>query len=520
MVFTVDQIQLNNPSATIDHTFLINALNEVQLDERVQLNGQLKTWIQESIYRGITENTSALLTGVTDFFKALLDEINPRMDNIAQAINTINANMSDPQVVDDLGVSVGSIVTDIDNIRAAVTNVQRQLNRLPADVGSIGGGSFRPKVSQPPVFSGEKNTIKLDDWRNLVELWNKSQGIVTDNQRIVNALSLVREPANKRLQSYFKKNAADEDLGSIADFWKALEGTYGQLDSAGTASKDLEKLLDNKTLAQKDLVAFSVQFKVLLDNSDKPFSDKYMIDKLHGLLEETFRMFILGKGKANWPKTASEYVDYLLVAYKEVYPHKAQDHIFSKGNSSGYASAKDPNAMEVDAANANTKKGKGKGKQANSQEAKPAVTVPCAICVGNGKTARAKTHVLNDCFELKKNDNKASTSGTGSNNGKAGKPAGGNGKNKQALAAKKNSIQQVKARLAQLEKEEEELKNGDDEDVVINAARITEWDEEDNKTSKETPAQEPADELAAARERLNKKFGKVSARKVDFVSDL
>ena len=421
---------------------------------------------------------------------------------------------------------IGTTVDEnIGEIRELANNAIRQLNKLPADIGT-GGGGIRPKLSQPPPFSGEKGSIKLKDWRNLVELWNKSQGVHTDTQRIVNALSLLRSPAADSLEHYFDRNAKDQDLGTIAKFWETLEGTYGQLDRSATASRDLEKLLDNKNLAQKDLIKFSVQFKVLLDSSDKPFTDKYMIGKIHDLLEPQFKMFILGKGKTNWPTRAPDFMQYILQAYKEVYPEKAQDHIFEKGNSGGSGSAKDPNAMDVDAANA--KRNKGKGKQANSQEAKPAVSEPCAICTKQGKTGRAKTHNTLDCFELKSNSGKASTSSSGNNNGNGaaksstGGKASGKGKDSKTKASLKNTVQQLKNRLLEAEKAvaEHDSDAEDDNKVNINSARITEWDEENDPNLQETPAEKPADEPETTYDRLRKRYGKGSARKVDFVSDL
>ena len=55
-------------------------------------------------------------------------------------------------------------------------------------------------------------------------------------------------------------------------------------------------------------------------------------------------MFVLGQGRKNWPTDSNAFIQYLLECFKEIYPEKAQSHIFAK------SVARDPNAIDVDAA--------------------------------------------------------------------------------------------------------------------------------------------------------------------------
>ena len=87
------------------------------------------------------------------------------------------------------------------------------------------------KISEPPTFAGSESGISLNDWLEHVALYFSATSIVTDKQKIVYALTRVRHPAQKYLNSYYRKNEAGEDLGSWTDFRKQLNDIYGQRDA-------------------------------------------------------------------------------------------------------------------------------------------------------------------------------------------------------------------------------------------------------------------------------------------------
>ena len=438
--------------------------------------------------------------------------------------------MAAGQAVDIISQRFGQHGNQINEIRELTMNAQnmasnalRQLNDLPAAQQVTSASGIRTKVAEPPKFSGESGTIKFDEWKDLVELYCGVHGMVLDKAKILVALSYMREPASKLVHSYKVLNSEGKDMGSIGEFWSRVARVYGQKDVKRTATKDLEALLNDKKSAQKDLLEFSVRFTVLLANSEHPYTDKYMIDKLYQAVEERLQNFILNRGRDTWPTTATEFMDYLVAQYKELYPDRLQSHIFEKGPK---ASKADPDAMEVDSA----QKGKGKGKaaQANSSETKKKVSKPCTICTELGKTFRARNHETKDCFSLKDKDGSAKPStskstppaASSSKAATSSSSGGGKGKNHAAIAAKKNTMQQLRARMAEMEKEVAGLEADNDEEVVVNTSRIVEWTEEDEKELEKTPPQEPVDELEAAMARLRSSFAKSSPRSMDFLDRL
>ena len=292
-----------------------------------------------------------------------------------------------------------------------------------------------------------------------MSLWNKSQGVTTDTQRIVNALALLQGPAHRLMKVYYDKNTRNEDLGSIDDFWATLESVYGQRNTTEGARKELEALFGNKTLAHKDFVKYAERFQVLADASKGEFTDKHLIEKLYYILDRDVQLLLLGRGQAQWPTTWNEFLKLSLDFYKEAHPDKTSATIFGRSSSE-----KDPNAMDVDSAQSK----KGKNKQANSQEAKKQVTNPCAICKQLGKTSRAKTHETKDCFTLQSNANKSPSAA------KAGQTSTGNSGNgnKSKNPQLQNKIKQLKARQAEIEKELAELNDNDTDTTPSGAVDV------------------------------------------------
>ena len=318
-------------------------------------------------------------------------------------------------------------------------------------------------------------------------------------------------------------------METIATFWSNLQTLYEQRDVAKTATKDLEKLIHNTSLAQKNFLDFMIKFQILHNSSDKPFTDKYLINKLYDVVEPRLQNFLLNREQVNWPQTIDKFAIFLIESYKKVFPNRGESHIFSSDHLVE-STKTDLNAMNVDAA-LHGKQNKGKGKQANFQEARKKVDNSCEICLKYKKFTCVQFHEMKNCYYLDKNTAFASTSMPGKKTDKEDAPstkeriAGGKGKQMATKANKLNTLKQLKARQAELEKELAGEENDDDSgaEMVIDSARITDWNDEEKVLSQAPELStsklkdEPVKKLEASKKA---KYARLSARKMDFLKDM
>ncbi|KAL7281622.1 hypothetical protein ACG7TL_004939 [Trametes sanguinea] len=298
------------------------------------------------------------------------------------------------QHINHLTAQVTTLTALVQKQQALVTSYKQQVDALPA---STGGGSRQPKIGEPPIFKGSDDKIKLEEWCNLISLWCAHEGITTDKQKIVTALSRLQGPAHKYMAWYYDRVGKGQDLGTWDAFMDELAQIYGQQHDKEGAKKKITALFSNKDLAAKDFIKYAERFRTL--GRLTGYDDELLIDKLR---------------EVKWP----DFLDMLLDFYRELNPEKTCGTVFSKSGSDG--SGHTP--MDIDSA----EKSKGKGK--NGKQANAATTEKknrfCHIC-------KSKTHNTDDCFELAKNaDKKAkfqsqlkgSEQKTGGNNAQSSKP--------------------------------------------------------------------------------------------------
>ncbi|KAL7280515.1 hypothetical protein ACG7TL_005447 [Trametes sanguinea] len=298
------------------------------------------------------------------------------------------------QHINHLTAQVTTLTALVQKQQALVTSYKQQVDALPA---STGGGSRQPKIGEPPIFKGSDDKIKLEEWCNLISLWCAHEGITTDKQKIVTALSRLQGPAHKYMAWYYDRVGKGQDLGTWDAFMDELAQIYGLQHDKEGAKKKITALFSNKDLAAKDFIKYAERFRTL--GRLTGYDDELLIDKLR---------------EVKWP----DFLDMLLDFYRELNPEKTRGTVFSKSGSDG--SGHTP--MDMDSA----EKSKGKGK--NGKQANAATTEKknrfCHIC-------KSKTHNTDDCFELAKNaDKKAkfqsqlkgSEQNTGGNNAQSSKP--------------------------------------------------------------------------------------------------
>ncbi|OSC96532.1 hypothetical protein PYCCODRAFT_1448464 [Trametes coccinea BRFM310] len=300
------------------------------------------------------------------------------------------------QHINHLTAQVTTLTALVQNQQALVTSYKQQVDALPA---STGGGSRQPKIGEPPIFKGSDDKIKLEEWCNLISLWCAHEGITTDKQKIVTALSRLQGPAHKYMAWYYDRVGKGQDLGTWDAFMDELAQIYGLQHDKEGAKKKITALFSNKDLAAKDFIKYAERFRTL--GRLTGYDDELLIDKLREVVSRDMRIALVGTRGSNAPKKWPDFLDMLLDFYRELNPEKTRGTVFSKSGSDGSA-----------------EKSKAKGR--------------------NGKQANAATtekknrfcHIY-DCFELAKNaDKKAkfqsqlkgSEQKTGGNNAQSSKP--------------------------------------------------------------------------------------------------
>ena len=326
----------------------------------------------DQVISHVAQNLTRLLqTRLSDYTTSLTAEMAQHMDKtfhgMVQYLNTLT--------------------TLVNNQQQLVQSYKSQVDALPAGGG---GHSRQPKIGEPPIFKGSDDKIKLEEWRNLISLWCAHEGITTDKQKIVTALSRLQGPAHKYMESYYDRVGRNLDLGSWDDFVDELAQIYGQRDDKEGAKKEITALFSNKELASKDFIKYAERFRTL--GRLTGYDDELLIDKLREVISRDMRIALVGKGSKDVPKKWTEFLDMLLEFYKELNPEKTRGTVFSKSSSDNSGST----PMEVDVAE-KSRKGKGKGKQVAT-----ASTDKKKFCHVCHKT----THNTQDCYRLAENADK------------------------------------------------------------------------------------------------------------------
>ncbi|OSX57516.1 hypothetical protein POSPLADRAFT_1061745 [Postia placenta MAD-698-R-SB12] len=405
---------------------------------------------QAALLQTVTANAAESTTGrVRDWIGRLTLEISRHYDGYLQSLLR----------------EVESLHIMVQNQQALVDSYKQQVDALPASMGS--GHSRQPKIGEPPAFKGSEDKTKLEEWLDLIVLWCEHEGVATDKQRIVTALSKLQGPAHQYMKSYYVKMREGKDLGTWKAFVAELAQIYGQRDDKEGAKKEITALFINKDLALKDFV-------------------NLLIDKLREVIPHDMWLVLAGKDESTLPKDWTLFLDILLNINKIVNPEKARGSVFKNSGSDNGGAV----PMDMDLAEKSKSKGKGKGKAKDAEAASTEAKKYCVIC-------KSKTHNTDDCYKLAKNaDKRPNTQGDG-----AKKAQGGSG-NPAVKKAKKTRVIQV------------ELTDSEDnmppstKAVSANTARIEEIAnvEESTLAGKDEPQLSAKTEPTAATSDLWKKY--------------
>jgi len=111
----------------------------------------------------------------------------------------------------------------IATLEAEVTHLWEELTRLPG--GNI---ASKTKVPELPTFADSENKMHLYDWLSQIALYCLVSGIISDDQKIIYALTRLHAPASTYMKSYYDKVQAGLSVGSWSNFAQELKNIYRQ----------------------------------------------------------------------------------------------------------------------------------------------------------------------------------------------------------------------------------------------------------------------------------------------------
>ena len=345
----------------------------------------------EVMKEAVGEQNWAVLTGENQvllraFYGVMANEvIHCVRRSIAEVRNNINGRIDEALNYTEIVANRAQEEVLQVNLRAAA--LEALTDRTPVAQSTQAAPMRRPKIGEPPEFSGADSRVKLSEWLDRLTIWMANEGAHTDEQKIVTALAKLTGPAYQYMGSYYSKLRDGRAVGTWRNFMKDLQSAYGQRDEKEGAKAELTKLFANKDLASKDFVKYAERFNTLARISE--WDDDLLIEKLKGVLTQELRIMTLAR--ENMPDEWPDYLQQLLVFYKNLHPEKAQGKIFG----STHESSKDTSVpMDIDTAKAKKKQ------QANSAESKDSKDKKfCHVC-------KKRSHNTDDCWKLKKNDDK------------------------------------------------------------------------------------------------------------------
>jgi len=122
-------------------------------------------------------------------------------------------------------------------LEAKVTCLQKELTRLPEE-----NIASKTKVPEPPKLTGSENKIHLHDWLSQIALYCLVSGIMSDDQKIVCALTHLYTPTSTYMKLYYDKVQVGLSVGSWGDFAQELKNIYRHRDNKEEAKKKLTVL--------------------------------------------------------------------------------------------------------------------------------------------------------------------------------------------------------------------------------------------------------------------------------------
>jgi len=97
----------------------------------------------------------------------------------------------------------------ITTLEIEVIYLCEELTRLPG--GNI---ASKTKVPEPPTFAGSENKMHLYDWLSQIALYHLVSSIISDDQKIIYALTCLHASTSTYMKSYYDKVQIGLSVGS------------------------------------------------------------------------------------------------------------------------------------------------------------------------------------------------------------------------------------------------------------------------------------------------------------------
>jgi len=232
------------------------------------------------------ENWEALVRDSTNSKNTSWDEVEMLMLRNAHQGTTYTLKSYVDQVLNRaINHYNGALTTTYNRIATLETEVTRlwgELTRLPRE-----NVVSKAKVPELPTFASSENKKHLHNWLSQIALYCSAFGIITDDQKIVCALTRLHAPASTYIKSYYDKVQAGQGVGSWGNFAQELKNIYGQRDDKEGAKKKLTVLWVNKDLAKKNFVKYTEQYRMLARIVN--YSDEVHINKMKEVIPNELR---------------------------------------------------------------------------------------------------------------------------------------------------------------------------------------------------------------------------------------
>ena len=174
-----------------------------------------------------TENWDALVKDGISTEHIPWDETKIQMlRNVHQGTSLLLKNYIDQvlnRAINHYNSTLTTAYNRIATLEAEVIHLQGELTRLPGE-----NITSKTKVPEPPTFAGSENKMHLHDWLSQITLYCSVSGIISDDQKIIYALTHLHTPTSTYMKSYYDKVQAELSVGSWGDFVQELKNIYGQ----------------------------------------------------------------------------------------------------------------------------------------------------------------------------------------------------------------------------------------------------------------------------------------------------
>jgi len=207
------------------------------------------------------------------------------LQNVHQGTSFLLKNYIDQVLNGEINHYNGTLTTVYNRIitlETEVTCLQEELTRL-----SGGNIASKTKVPEPPTFAGSENKIHLHDWLSQIALYYLTSSIISDNQKIICALTCLHAPTSTYMKSYYDKVQARLSVGSWDNFAQELKNIYRQRNDKKGAKKELTAFWVNKDLARKNFVKYTEQYRTLARIVN--YSNKVHINKMKEVIPDELR---------------------------------------------------------------------------------------------------------------------------------------------------------------------------------------------------------------------------------------